>query len=315
MIVLALLAAVALLLARLITGSWPWAILIADAVILFTLRELWPAFIILAAAIGWGAFWLMRRALGRPQFPPRVSWAIVRASGIFAVVLLAVSALGAGSAVAAAAPETQMPSYAVDARDAPNIYVVLLDGYPRADTLAEDFGFDNRPFLDALDDLGFEVADDARTNYNKTWLTLASMLNGVYVEDLLGDQDPPDDPTAELRWLDRLIDESAIPAALHDAGYAIRTIPSAYTSAEVSTADDVIDSGEPNEFEVRLIATSPWTTIFRDTIVGYLVDAQAQRVRHALDATTALAEAPPSEPQFVLTHVHSPHTPFVLGQT
>jgi hypothetical protein len=34
----------------------------------------------------------------------------------------------------------------------------------------------------------------------------------------------------------------------------------------------------------------------------------------ALDTTAELAEQATTEPQFVLTHVHSPHTPFVLSE-
>ena len=41
----------------------------------------------------------------------------------------------------------------------PDIYVVLLDAYPRADTLDNDFGYDNSPFLDGLRAEGFDVAE------------------------------------------------------------------------------------------------------------------------------------------------------------
>ena len=56
--------------------------------------------------------------------------------------------------------------------NSPNIYILLLDGYPRADTLAERYDFDNRPFLEELRDRGFDVAERSRTNYMFTQLVL-----------------------------------------------------------------------------------------------------------------------------------------------
>ena len=51
----------------------------------------------------------------------------------------------------------------------PSVYVLLLDGYPRQDSL-EDSGYDNGPFVAALSDLGFEVHADARSDYPRTEL-------------------------------------------------------------------------------------------------------------------------------------------------
>ena len=56
------------------------------------------------------------------------------------------------------------PSNAADPAT-PDIYILMLDGYPRADSVTRLFGDDNRPFLDALEDRGFEVAENSQSNY------------------------------------------------------------------------------------------------------------------------------------------------------
>ena len=61
----------------------------------------------------------------------------------------------------------------VAAPGTPDIYLILLDAYPRTDSLASYFGFDNRPFIGELERLGFEEAKDSHSNYNATSLTLA----------------------------------------------------------------------------------------------------------------------------------------------
>ena len=60
--------------------------------------------------------------------------------------------------------------------------VILLDGYPRSDTLAQ-MGFDNEPFVGALEQRGFDHYPDAVSAFSYTHTTLLSMLT---------DQEAPD---------------------------------------------------------------------------------------------------------------------------
>ena len=69
------------------------------------------------------------------------------------------------------------PRVAVDSAH-PDVYLMLLDGYPRSDKLQSVFGVDDSEFLDALRKSGFDVATDSRSNYLHTQLTLESMFNG-----------------------------------------------------------------------------------------------------------------------------------------
>ena len=69
----------------------------------------------------------------------------------------------------------------------PDIYYILLDGYTRSDVLSTRFGFDNSDFLANLEALGFYIADCSQSNYKHTHLTLPSLMNMVYIEDLVGE--------------------------------------------------------------------------------------------------------------------------------
>lgn len=66
-----------------------------------------------------------------------------------------------------------------------DIYIVILDRYARADMLEKYFDFDNRPFLEELEDRGFQIADKSMCNYNTTHSAIASMLNVQYLDILL----------------------------------------------------------------------------------------------------------------------------------
>src|SRR5690606_20870239 len=67
----------------------------------------------------------------------------------------------------------------------PDVYYIILDGYPRADILAERYGYDNSEFLEGLESRGFYIADGSHSNYGQTILSLTSSLNMDYLDTLI----------------------------------------------------------------------------------------------------------------------------------
>lgn len=59
----------------------------------------------------------------------------------------------------------------------PNIYFLMLDGYANNKSLAKYWGYDNRPFTDSLQKLGFKYIEDSKSDYFFTVQTVASLLN------------------------------------------------------------------------------------------------------------------------------------------
>ena len=64
-----------------------------------------------------------------------------------------------------------------DGHDRPDVYYVILDRYANSWTLANLYGYDNTPFLEALRERGFYVADEAWANYFKTAFSVSSSLD------------------------------------------------------------------------------------------------------------------------------------------
>lgn len=68
-----------------------------------------------------------------------------------------------------------MPSEATaDSANRPNVYWILLDAYLRNDVLKAYFGYDNEPFLSALRDRHFFVAENSFANYASTKLSIST---------------------------------------------------------------------------------------------------------------------------------------------
>ena len=61
----------------------------------------------------------------------------------------------------------------------PNIYWIVLDGYPRQDVLAEDFKFDNSGFIQSLRGLDFTVLGRSRANFPATINSISSTTSST----------------------------------------------------------------------------------------------------------------------------------------
>lgn len=65
----------------------------------------------------------------------------------------------------------------------PYIHLIVADGYPGKEGLEGYFRCSNKQFTDSLTALGFHVNDSARSNYNFTTHSIASLLNMTYLRE------------------------------------------------------------------------------------------------------------------------------------
>jgi hypothetical protein len=79
----------------------------------------------------------------------------------------------------------------VGVRISPNIYWIVLDGYPRQDVLQKYFGFDNSGFIQSLTSLGFTVLGKSLSNFPATIYSISSTLSTDYVVRANGDEIEP----------------------------------------------------------------------------------------------------------------------------
>jgi hypothetical protein len=199
---------------------------------------------------------------------------------------------------------------------APHIFYFVLDAYGRSDVLREHFGVDNEPFLAALRARGFFVAEQSRSNYPQTALSLASSLNATYLDAIVI---ADGDAGHNRRQLTALIDRNRVVAFLRERGYRFVTFSSGAAVVEPRHADQRLTSARSlSEFEHSLLAMTAVPAslrLIRMLPAGTLVPDQfalhRARVEWALDHVPGLAAA--DEPLFVLMHVLCPHPPFVFA--
>lgn len=196
----------------------------------------------------------------------------------------------------------------------PDIYIVLVDGYPRADVLSRLFGIDNAPFVEELASLGFDVAPRSRSNYVLTQLTLASMfqmrhLEGVpSLEPLIG---IPGGHVNELR--DAMVQGEAF-AALRSAGYqVVASLPGYEAVALRGVADRVLEHGEMNDLERDVLKRTWLLDPLALALPGIFTYPQRDRIVNAFDDLERLATETRAGPIFAWIHIPAPHLPLVVG--
>lgn len=218
---------------------------------------------------------LVARMLGRPV---EVSKALTVGAVVFLV-----------GGIVRVVPLLSWPMSTAEAAESvggPPTFVVLLDGYPRPDTLAS-LGIDVSPFLDDLAGRGFTHYPDAYTTEGWTHHTLTTVFGGTPTEDVFGSG-------AQRR---------AAKGSWHlPADFAYIAPPIGHVT--IPGARQIGPDGLTN-FEIDLLRRS---ALGRVDWVGELVmDGLRDRLDSSLDL---LAE---TEERRVFAHLLAPHTPFLYG--
>jgi hypothetical protein len=242
----------------------------------------------------------------------RIPWAaLTRPLNIIGTLILGIGIVYAAQSGALAVPTAPEASGASTGTGAPDVYLLLLDGYPRADTLATDFGFDNGPWLAEMAELGFVAAEQSHSNYPLTVLTLASMLNARHIDELI--PDPGTSPAGQYRALSRLINSGTMLTEARRLGYSITSIPSAFSVVSLYAADRVLDSGTLTEFDLVMLQQGLIPRILPTIHSDLVLDSHRQSIGRTFDLLAETAQERGDGPQLVLAHVMSPHPPVVFA--
>ena len=210
--------------------------------------------------------------------------------------------------------ETWLASTGTDAsREGPDVYAILLDGYPRADVLAPAFDIDNAPFVGALEERGFAVAGASHSDYIWTHTTVPSLLYMDYVEHIPVLEPVVAGRASQQPTIRSAIDRNPVFAFARERGYTTVSVASGFEQVTARKADVFVDSGDMNEFEIRLLAATFLGDVVDLLAPKFAAAQQASRIEHGLDTLPTIASVG-GEPVFVWAHIPAPHQPTVFGE-
>ncbi len=205
----------------------------------------------------------------------------------------------------------------------PDIYYIILDGYPRGDILSKTFDYDNSVFLDWLEENDFYVAHCSQSNYSNTKPSMASTLNMTY----LGSAAQPNRIVYDEATLISMIENSEVQKIVENLGYKTITFETGYKWLKWSEPDYQFSAFSDNDqkykftglnsYEVLLIKTTLASILFDRIDFEDLLSINSRKVQQAriLYIFEKLSEIPDTipGPKFIYAHVTSPHPPYIFG--
>lgn len=197
--------------------------------------------------------------------------------------------------------------------DGPDLFVILLDGYPRADVLEYAFGINNAPFLEELADRGFDVAGASHSDYLWTHVSVPSALNLAYVEQIPAMLDVIEGRAARQPTLRTTVADSIAFEVAREHGYTTVGVASGFEEVAPRLADVLVDGGQLNEFELSLLTSTFAGGILNVIAPDFASDQQRDRIIFNLDALPEIAAADLGR-ALVFAHVPAPHQPVVFGE-
>jgi hypothetical protein len=210
---------------------------------------------------------------------------------------------------------------AVTARRNPDVYWIVLDGYPRADVLREFFDFDNGQFLEKLKGLHFTIYDGAVASFPETIFSISSTLSlGFLVRDGGSLKIPP---SAVLYHVVR--GHNTVVNTMRAMGYRYIHFQNGYDNLTQCPLDgalcikgNVHSGGQAlDEFDIALLSRTPLIeamTAFTDVSAFSRVNQAVGEAAFVRGAVHDLAEKLPmvqgnGRPFFLYGHVLAPHPP------
>jgi len=204
-----------------------------------------------------------------------------------------IAAMAALLAVGAIRLLPLLPDYASApegaAWDGPPVYLVLLDGYPRIDTLA-GLGIDNGAFVAELERRGFDHYDDATSAHQWTHRTLQALVAG-------SPDGIPDVPGSTE-------EQSRIRLELDLPGFLAIDSPAGHVTFR---GGDHWSAGGINDFEAHLLGASALGMV----APGFTANVVGDSLRGHFEGSLELIAA--AEADRVFAHLIAPHPPFLYA--
>lgn len=237
------------------------------------------------------------------------------ALNVGSLVLVLMAAVPSVGAFAAVAGDDEVPMTDVNpvtgghTSDGRDVYHLVLDRYGSERALETGFGIHNEEFVGWLRENGFQVSDDARANYTKTTMSLASTL-GMSLLDHLASRMSAD--SEDLAPVIHRIQKNRAGAFLQELGYEYIHVGSWFDP----TRDSHIADRSYNPDEEVSFATTLYDYSILPSLVNRPKPADNHKRKHArsVEYQFALLDEVIDEPgpKYVFAHILVPHPPYVF---
>jgi len=205
----------------------------------------------------------------------------------------------------------------------PDVYYIVLDGYMGSNTLKKFLNHDNQEFISYLDNKGFNVNQNAYSNYHGTVLSITSTFNMRYLNFLTEEPIKQEELSTNQSILfynarvpipEKMIAENTIMQNFKSAGYKIINIQKPFENEMLASSPliDLVMCERSKYIDSELLSMAIKTSV----LVFLLEKWEQQDLRDA--ALCQFSELPKQhqkfdEPIFIYSHILIPHPPYLFG--
>ncbi len=188
----------------------------------------------------------------------------------------------------------------------PDVYYIIMDSHPNTKNLKKYFSYDNSKFTQELNEIGFQVIDNARSNYPFTYFSLPSSLNMEYINYF---QDTVSKEKENGEYPYSKIVKNKVVDYFKNKGYKYVLYPSAYDQFNEGSEAEVVMSRPTriNTFHEALIQLSLLNCLN--------LEFHQQDLFDFYNGTFAMLPNTPKikGSKFVFYHCLPPHPPMVFN--
>jgi len=187
----------------------------------------------------------------------------------------------------------------------PDIYYLIFDAFAGQKILTQYYDTDIMGFINQLEERGFYVAANSKTNYSQTICSLPSTLNMMYLDEI------SNTVTDQGNWypLATKLQENLVSNYLDKNGYELITFSSGFWPTEdIRTDKQYSPIINTNEYQEVLLVNTPVIRIYPNI----LFDIHRNRIRFSISKLADIESE--GKPIFVISHIYSPHPPFVYDE-
>ncbi|MFA6252282.1 MAG: sulfatase-like hydrolase/transferase [Candidatus Paceibacterota bacterium] len=188
----------------------------------------------------------------------------------------------------------------------PDIYYIVPDSYTSSKALKQYFNYDNSEFIDFLSKKGFYVTTDSRSNYPKTYLSIASTLNMEYLDYLSVFKNSDNQNITSP-----LINDNNVKKFLKKQGYKYYQMGSWWETTSNNPYADKNYNQSVNFFQYLLLQSTAINAFMENVNEGIFKEKQNSPLYQFEKMPEIIKK---ESPKFVFVHIIAPHTPYMFGK-
>lgn len=198
----------------------------------------------------------------------------------------------------------------------PDIYLILLDEYLGTEGLKEYLHYDNTPFESFLQQKGFYVCHQPRSNYSYTVYSMSSLFSMGYVDSLINTSDNV------YKRMTAIINNNSTWASLNQLHYSVRNFsPFVVQGQQPPVSFNLVPFGidliTDKTAWNRIVKRMPFGDLLTDLQLHTLSKYLYKDINDGNERLMAsvLADTAHTTPSFTYLHLMLPHRPYLFDST